>query len=147
MFARRILVLSVIPLVGLMILAAACQTTSDDNAQIVEDNPLVGLWIQTIKSNDLFIQFKADGSFYVSHLINDLEKFPAISGTYSYEDSVLTLNVPPASPTPLRCSGETASYIVKLDQSGEVILTDLIAECYDFNLLSSEENPWEAYNQ
>jgi hypothetical protein len=107
----------------------------------------VGVWIQSISRDDLYLQFNADGTFSASHLYNDLEKFPAMSGTFTYEDSVLTLNATPDPPNRQFCSGETARFTVKLDQSGQFLLEDLDFECHQFNFLSGENLPWEPYSQ
>ena len=103
MSSRIVLLLSIVTLIGLMLIAAACQTSAGESAQVVEDNPMVGVWIHTVADNDLFFQFNSDDTWSVSRLINDLEKYPLMSGTFTYEDSVLTLN---ATPNPMRRAGK-----------------------------------------
>jgi hypothetical protein len=142
---KNILLLPLVSLVGLLI-SAACQTPAGDPGQVLEDNPLVGDWIQTISSKSLYSRFNTDGTFSVAHLYNDLEKFPLMSGTFVYEDPNLILNTNPDTQTIQRCSDETASYTVKLNQAGGIILGNVEAECLDFYHLASEEIPWEPYS-
>ena len=147
MKARIVLWLSLVTLVGLTFFTAACQTPAGDTTQVVEDNPLVGDWVQTIAGDPNYSRFNADGTFSVAHLHNDLEKFPAISGTFFYEDSVLTLHGTPDPPTLQDCSGKTGRFTVKFDQTGELILGDIdTTECPKFNFFTSEGNPWVPYS-
>ena len=147
MSSRMFLLLSIVTLIGLTFFTAACQTPAGETTQVIEDNPLVGDWIQTVLGTPLFFRFNADGTFSVAHLHNDLEEVPVMSGTFFYEDSVLTLNGTPDPPSRQYCSGETAHYKVKLDQTGELILGDVETECLDFNFLTSEKEPWVPYSQ
>ena len=129
--------LSIVALAGLMLFTVACQLAGSAADDAATDNPLVGAWSQSSSIDDIYLQFNADGTFAVAPLYSDLEKFPTMSGTYAYEDHVLTLNVTPAPPNPQECSGETARFAVKLDQAGEFILEDLEWECTFFNYLSN----------
>ena len=147
MRAKLYIFIAVLSLLGSTLIVSACQTTAGENAQVGEENPLLGMWDQTISDDPLYMQFKAEGTFSVSHRVEDLEKFPGMSGTYTYEDSVLTLNVPSDSPTLLRCSGETGSFIVKIDQSEQLWLEVLDAECIEFKSFASKEIPWVPYSQ
>jgi hypothetical protein len=147
MSSRMVLLLSIVTLVGLTFFTAACQTPAGETTQVIEDNPLVGDWIQTVLNTPLFLRFNANGTFSAAHLHNDLEEVPFMSGTFFYEDSVLTLNGTPDPPSRQYCSGKTASYSVILDQIGELILGDVETECLDFNFLTSEKEPWVPYSQ
>ena len=147
MSSRMVFLLHIITLVGLIFFAAACQTPAGETTQVVEDNPLVGEWVQTASGDSNYVRFNADGTFSVAHLYNDLEEFPVISGTFIYEDSILTLNGTPDPPRLQDCSGKTARFTVKFDQTGELILEDIyVAECAKFNFFSSEKNPWVPYS-
>ena len=146
MSSRMVILLS-ITLIGLTFFAAACQTPAGETTQVVEVNPLVGDWVQTLAGDPNYLRFTADGKFSIAHLYNDLEKFPVISGTFFYEDSKLTLNTDPKSQKMTqRCSGETASYSAIIDQAGQLIVGDVEAECPQLYFLSSEEAPWVPYS-
>jgi len=146
MSSRIVLLFSLVTLVGLTFFAAACQTPAGEITQVVEDNPLVGDWIQTVSGDPNYLRFNADGTFSVAHLHNDLEEVPVISGTFFYEDSILTLNGTPDPPSRQYCSGKTARFTVKFDQTGELILGDMETECLKFNFFTSKKNPWVPYS-
>lgn len=139
--------LSFVVLAGLMLFAAACQGAGDETGDDKTVNPLVGVWSQSSSIDDVFGQFTVDGGFAFAPIYSDLEKFPTISGTYTYEESVLTLNVTPDPAFPQECSGETARYTVVLDSAGGFTLEDLEWECDFFKYLSSENYPWVAYTE
>ncbi|MEA3438897.1 MAG: hypothetical protein U9R58_01290 [Chloroflexota bacterium] len=145
MSSRKVILLS-ITLIGLTFFTAACQTPAGDTTQVVEDNPLVGDWVQTIAGDPNYSRFNADGTFSVAHLYNDLEEYPVISGTFFYEDSILTLNGTPDPPSRQDCSGKTARFTVKFDQTGELILGVLESECVLFNFFANENNNWVPYS-
>jgi len=147
MSSRMVLLLSIVTLIGLTFFAAACQTSAGESAQVTTDNPLVGVWVQSSSGPDFYWQFTADGTYSISTLYEDLEKFSAMSGTFTYEDSVLTLNATPDPPNRQYCSGETARYTVKFDQAEGFILEDLDSECFRFTILSGENSSWKPHNQ
>ena len=82
----------------------------------------------------------------MAHLHNDLEKYPVISGTFFYEDSILTLNGTPDPPRRQDCSGKTARFTVKFDQTDELILKVMESDCVLFNFAANEKNPWVPYS-
>jgi hypothetical protein len=108
---------------------------------------LVGTWIQSSNIEDFYFQVNADGTFAVAPLYNDLEKFPIMSGMYSFEDDVLTLNVTQDPPIHQECTGETAQFKVNFVQNDEFYLEDVEWECNAFNYLSSENHPFSKYSE
>jgi hypothetical protein len=144
MVAKKHLLISVI--VILLLTSSACQA-SQDFPQNSSDNPLVGTWIQSSNIEDFYFQVNADGTFAVAPLYNDLEKFPIMSGMYSFEDDVLTLNVTQDPPIHQECTGETAQFKVNFVQNDEFYLEDVEWECNAFNYLSSENHPFSKYSE
>ena len=133
-------------IIGLLLFSSACQAFQD-SPQNASANPLVGTWHISSARDDAYLQVNADGTFAFAALYNDLEKFPRMSGTYSYEDEVLTLNVSPDPPNRQACTGETAQFKVNFIQDDEFLLEDVEWECNVFTYFSSDSQSFTKYSE
>ena len=144
MIPKKYLLVSVV--VVLLVLSSACQA-SQDSPQDASANPLVGTWYQRSSLDDTYLQIKADGTFAIFLIYNDLEKFPMMSGTYSYQEDILTLEVAPEHSNRQECTGETAQFKVNFVQDDEFLLEDVAWECTMFNYLSSDNQSFIKYSE